>query len=62
MVIIYCYFRVQYGDLEDVIEFVLYGLFIENKIERWWRELLERMEVYFKSQLFILLEDGFYDL
>lgn len=61
MATIHCYLRAQHGDLEDATESVLYGPSTENKIERWWRELLERMEAYFKSQLSTLLEDGLYD-
>ena len=57
MATIHCYLRAQHGDLEDATESVLYGPSTENKIERWWRELLERMEAYFKSQLSTLLED-----
>lgn len=61
MATIHCYLRAQHGDLEDATESVLYGPSTENKIARWWRELLERMEAYFKSQLSTLLEDGLYD-
>jgi len=61
MATIHCYLRAQHGDLEDATESALYGPSTENKIERWWRELLERMEAYFKSQLSTLLEDGLYD-
>ena len=42
-------------------ETVLYGPSTQNKIERWWRELLERMETYFKDQFNELLESGDYD-
>ena len=61
MATIHCYRQAQHGDLEDATESVIYGPSTENKIERWWRELLERMEAYFKSQLSTLLEDGLYD-
>ncbi|KAJ7319492.1 hypothetical protein OS493_036135 [Desmophyllum pertusum] len=40
---------------------VIYGPSTENKIERWWRELLDRMERFFKVQLNQLLEDGSYE-
>ena len=60
MAAIHCYLRAQHDDLEDATESLLYGLCTENKIERWRRELLERMEAYFKSQLSTLLEDGLY--
>jgi len=42
-------------------EAVLYGPSTQNKIERWWRELLERMERFFKDQLKALVESGDYD-
>ena len=40
---------------------VIHGPSTQNKIERWWRELLERLERYFKQQLNQLLENGDYD-
>ena len=40
---------------------ILYGPSTQNKIERWWRELLERMEQYFKQQLKELVEGRAYD-
>ena len=55
------YLRSQQGDLEDASDSVMYGPSTQNKIERWWRELLERMERYFKRQLDGLVEDGQYD-
>ena len=55
------YLRSQHGDLEDATDSVMYGPSTQNKIERWWRELLERMERYFKQQLNDLIEDGQYD-
>lgn len=61
MATIHCYLRAQNGDLEDAKKSILYGPSTENKMARWWRELLERMEAYFKSQLSTLLEDGLYD-
>ena len=45
----------------DATENVLYGPSTQNKIERWWRELHERMEKFFKGQLSSLVEDGSYD-
>ena len=51
-----------YDDLEIIIDkFVKYGPSTANKIERWWRELHHRMEVFFKEQLRKLVEDGYYD-
>jgi hypothetical protein len=55
------YLRSEHGDLEDATDSVMYGPSTQNKIERWWRELLERMERYFKQQLNGLIEDGQYD-
>lgn len=39
---IHCYLRARNGDLEDAKESILhvYGPSTENKMERWWRELL----------------------
>lgn len=57
----HAYLRNQQGDLEDASDSVMYGPSTQNKIERWWRELLERMERYFKRQLDSLVQDGQYD-
>lgn len=57
----HCFLRAKHGDLEDATESVLYGPSTQNKIERWWRELLDRMERFFKKQLSTLVEDGDYD-
>ena len=46
---------------EDSANCVVYGPSTENKIERWWRELLERLDRFFKDQLRKLLEDGDYE-
>ena len=61
MATIQSYLRGKQGDLEDATESILYGPSTQNKIERWWRELLERMENLFKAQLSTLAEDGHYD-
>ena len=45
-------------DPEDTVE---YGSSTSKRIERWWRELHERLGKYFKFQLQQLLEQGFYD-
>ena len=42
-------------------ECVFYGPSTQNKIERWWKELLKRMERFFNIQLSTLVEDGGYD-
>lgn len=61
MATIHSYLRAQCGDMEDSTDCVLYGPSTQNKIERWWKDLLERMERFFKSQLSTLVEDGDYD-
>lgn len=61
MATIHSFLRSKAGDLEDATESVLYGPSTQNKIERWWRELLERLEKFFKIQLSTLAEDGQYD-
>ncbi|XP_078363116.1 uncharacterized protein LOC144647223 isoform X1 [Oculina patagonica] len=61
MATIHCFLREKQGDLEKSTDAVLYGPSTQNKIERWWRELLERMERYFKDQLKSLVECGEYD-
>lgn len=55
------YLRSLHGDLADPVDSILYGPSTQNKIERWWKELLERMERFFKVQLNTLVEDGEYD-
>ena len=42
-------------DVDDSTDLVIYAPAITNKIERW-RDLHERMEVYFKQQLSELLQ------
>jgi len=42
-------------------DYVLFGSSTTNKIERWWRELHERLEKYFKNQLTHILESQYYD-
>lgn len=58
---IHCFLRNNQDDLEKPSDAILYGPSTQNKIERWWRELLDRMERYFKEQLKSLLESGKYD-
>ena len=53
--------RNGHGDLEDPFESVIFGKSTANQIERWWRELHDRFEKYFKEQLMHLLEQGHYD-
>ena len=57
----HCFHFAKHDDLEGATESILYGPSTQNKIERWWRELLDRMEKVFKKQLSTLVEDGDYD-
>ena len=51
MATMHTFLRAQYDDLDDPVDSVLCGPSTQNKIERWWRELLDRMERFFKRQL-----------
>jgi len=46
---------------ENHVDSVVYGPSTTNNIERWWRNLHERLEAYFKQQLKTLLEQRDYD-
>lgn len=48
-------------DQDDEPVTVFYGPSTNNKIERWWRDLHNRFERFFKRQLSMLLEQGHYD-
>ena len=63
MATIHSFLRAQCGDVDDGTECVFYGPSTQNtgKIERWWKELLERMERFFRVQLSASVEDGNYD-
>ena len=61
MAIIHCFLREKQGNLENPTDAVLYGPSTQNKIERWWQDLHERMEKFFKDQLRSLVESGEYD-
>ncbi|KAL9977190.1 hypothetical protein ACROYT_G014568 [Oculina patagonica] len=56
-----CFLLDKHGDRADAAGSVLYASSTQNKIERWWRELLDRMERFFKRQLSTLVVDGDYD-
>eukprot|EP00794_Sanderia_malayensis_P007664 gene7664-8500_t len=58
---IHAFLRVQQGDTDDGTKFVIYGPSTSNKIERWWKDLHERMEKFFKMQLNELLDRRDYD-
>ena len=49
------------GDFNESSDSVIYGKSPTNKIERWWRDLHERLEKYFKQQLNVLLTTNAYD-
>lgn len=61
MATMHCYLLEQVLPDEDPVNSVIYGSSMNNRIERWWRELHERLEVYFKEQLKQLLDQGDYD-
>jgi len=47
--------------MEDPTDSIKYGPSTSNKIERWWRDLHERLEAFFKEQLTALLRRREYD-
>ena len=47
--------------MDDRTDSIIYGPSTSNKIERWWRELHERLEKFFKEQLVALLRGREYD-
>ena len=49
------------GDFDKPSDSVIYGKSPTNKIERWWRDLHERLEKYFKEQLSNLLNSCRYN-
>ena len=49
------------GIMEDAVDSIIYGPSTSNKIERWWRDLHERFEQYFKEHLTYLLQRRYYD-
>jgi len=61
MATIHCFLRKKHGDLENPTDAVFYGPSTQNKIERWWQDLHERMERFFKDQLKSLVESREYD-
>ena len=50
MATMHSFLRDQQGGLEDATKSVLYGPSTQNKIERWWKEWLERMEKFHSSK------------
>ena len=53
--------RESHGYTNDPSECVIFGNSTANQIERWWKELHDRFEKYFKEQLSYLLDQGLYD-
>ena len=58
---IHVYLLNQHGLMDDPTDSIIYGPSTSNKIERWWRDLHERLEVFFKEQLTVLLRRREYD-
>ncbi|XP_067040998.1 uncharacterized protein [Acropora muricata] len=56
----HAFLRRHHNDM-DPHETVIYGPSTSNQIERWWNELHERMERYFKDGLRWLNDQGHYD-
>ena len=46
---IHFYLLNQHGFMEDLTDSIIYGPLTSNKIERWWRDLHERLEAFFKE-------------
>ena len=61
MATIHAYLVNKMGIMDDATDSIIYGPSTSNKIERWWRDLHERLEKYFKAQLRELLEGHEYD-
>ena len=50
MATIHAYLVNKIGIMDDATDSIIYGPSTSNKIERWWRDLHERLERYFKAQ------------
>ena len=61
MAAIQTYLSSKVSDLDDPVDSVIYGPSTTNKIERWWKDLHERLEKYFKEQLVALLRKNLYN-
>jgi hypothetical protein len=61
MATVHVYLVNKYEVMEDAVQAIIHGPSTSNKIERWWRDLHERLEKYFKIQLTQLLRDRQYD-
>lgn len=58
---VHAYLVNKAGIMDDAVDSIIYGPSTSNKIERWWRDLHERFEQYFKEQLAYLLQRRYYD-
>ncbi|XP_013403271.1 uncharacterized protein LOC106168664 [Lingula anatina] len=61
MATMHTFLRSHHGDLDETTDSVIYGPSTSNQIERWWRELHERLEKFFKMNLCWLKDNGHYD-
>nr|CAB3263195.1 uncharacterized protein LOC104266093 [Phallusia mammillata] len=61
MASIHSYLIQHIGYYTDATDSILYGPSNTNKIERWWRDLHERLEKFFKVQLQSLLVEKKYN-
>lgn len=63
MASIHCYLMsdAELGIFDDPVESIAFGQGTTNKIERWWQDLHNRLEKYFKEQLRELLDANEYD-
>ncbi|XP_028416829.1 uncharacterized protein LOC114541037 [Dendronephthya gigantea] len=61
MATIHAYLVNKFEIMDDATDSIIYGPSTSNKIERWWRDLHERLERYFKAQLRELLQKHEYD-
>ena len=55
MAMIHVFLLNQHGIMDDPTDSIIHVPSTSNKIERWWRELHERLEKFFKEQLVALL-------
>lgn len=60
MATMHAFLRRHHNDM-DPHKTVIYGPSTSNQIERWWKELHERMKRYFKDGLCWLKDQGHYD-
>ena len=61
MASIHVYLLNKHEVMNDPTDAIIYGPSTSNEIERWWRELHECLEKFFKEQLTMLLRRREYD-